>query len=305
MLLPAIYAVLVGVGVFIVVWTLGASAGPAAEVALRRRLDTYEGRAATLEELELELPLGQRLFRPLIDRLAHDVGRRTPVRTIETIGHRLERGGIRSITAAGLVAVQVALALLLAAVMALVGLLTQQVLVVLLGVPLGVIAGAAAPLAWLDIVIRRRHSQILRTLPDAMDMLTISVEAGLSFESALANVAERFDNALGDEFEQVLLETRLGRPRFEAMEAMATRAGVEDLQNFVQAVIQSQQLGVSIARILRLQAGELRRRRRQRVQEEAAKASLKMLFPMVGCIFPTLWIVLLGPSLVLLLRTLR
>ena len=305
MLLPALFALLVGAGVFVVVWTLGASSGPAPEVALRQRLDTYAGRNASLAELELEQPLGDRLLRPFIDRFGGALARRTPARMMASLRQRLERGGIRSVTPGGIVAVQVGLALFLAAVVALAALLTQHLLLALLGIPFALAAGAVAPIAWLDFTVRRRRAQILRTLPDAMDMLTISVEAGLSFETALANVADRFHNALGDEFEQVLLETRLGRPRFEAMEAMAARTGVEDLQNFVQAVIQSEQLGVSIARILRLQAAELRRRRRQRVQEEAAKASLKMLFPMVGCIFPTLWIVLLGPSLILLLQALR
>ena len=97
-------------------------------------------------------------------------------------------------------------------------------------------------------------------------------------------------------------EVRLGRPRLEALDDMGRRTGVEDLHNFVQAVIQSEQMGVGVARILRLQSDEMRRKRRQRAQEKAAQASLKMMLPMVGCIFPTLWIILLGPAILIILK---
>jgi tight adherence protein C len=131
------------------------------------------------------------------------------------------------------------------------------------------------------------------------------VEAGLSFDAAMARVTEKFKNALSNEFAVVLQETRLGRPRLEALDDMGRRCGVEDLHNFVQAVIQSEQMGVGIAKILRLQSDEIRRKRRQRAQEKAAQASLKMLLPMVGCIFPTLWIVLLGPAVLILIKAMR
>lgn len=305
MLLPALYALLVGIGILLVVWTLGTVPPQAPEAVLRQRLEAYEGRPRGLEEIELAQPLADRLLRPFLDRFGSQLAAHTPERTMAGIRQRLERAGLRSLSPAAIVAAQAALAVVLAAIVAVISLFSQNVLVAILGIPLAVLAGTVLPLIWLDVVVRRRRAQIIRSLPDAMDMLTISVEAGLSFETAMANVADRLHNALGDEFEQVLLETRLGRQRYEALEAMGRRVGVEDLENFVQAVIQSEQLGVSIARILRLQAAELRRKRRQRVQEEAAKASLKMLIPMVGCIFPTLWIVLLGPSLVLLVHALR
>jgi tight adherence protein C len=135
-----------------------------------------------------------------------------------------------------------------------------------------------------------------------MDLLTISVEAGLGFDVAMSRVTEKFKNALSDEFAQVLQEARLGRPRLEALDEMGRRSGVEELHNFVQAVIQSEVMGVGIAKILRLQSDELRRKRRQKAQEKAAQASLKMMLPMVGCIFPTIWIVLLGPSVMIIMK---
>jgi tight adherence protein C len=135
-----------------------------------------------------------------------------------------------------------------------------------------------------------------------MDLLTIASEAGQSFDAAISNVVEKYDNALADEFATVIRETQLGRPRLEALEDMGKRCGVEDLNNFVQAIIQSEQMGVGIAKILRIQAQELRRKRRQRAQEQAAQATLKMMLPMVGCIFPTLWIILLGPAILVVLK---
>jgi tight adherence protein C len=155
---------------------------------------------------------------------------------------------------------------------------------------------------WLNSLIGGRRVEIQKSLPDAMDLLTIASEAGQSFDAAISNVVEKYDNALADEFATVIRETQLGRPRLEALEDMGKRCGVEDLNNFVQAIIQSEQMGVGIAKILRIQAQELRRKRRQRAQEQAAQATLKMMLPMVGCIFPTLWIILLGPAILVVLK---
>jgi tight adherence protein C len=146
--------------------------------------------------------------------------------------------------------------------------------------------------------IKKRQKEILLAMPSALDLLTISVEAGLSFDAALTRVAEKYKNALSQEFNQLLNEVRLGRPRLEALDDLGKRCKVEELSNFVQAIIQSEQLGVGVANVLRIQSEEIRRRRRQRAEEQGQKAPLKMLFPMVGCIFPTLFIVLLGPAVI-------
>ena len=164
------------------------------------------------------------------------------------------------------------------------------------------IVGLYGPIYWLRTKVEQRRTQIQKGLPDAMDLLTIAVEAGLGFDAAMARVTDKFKNALSDEFAQVLQETRLGRPRLEALDDMGRRTGVEDLHNFVQAVIQSEQMGVGVAKILRLQSDEMRRKRRQRAQEKAAQASLKMMLPMVGCIFPTIWIVLIGPAILIVMK---
>jgi tight adherence protein C len=138
-----------------------------------------------------------------------------------------------------------------------------------------------------------------------IDVLVVCVEAGLTFDAALDRVVEKYDHALAEEFGQVLQETRLGRPRLEALYEMGQRTAVEELNNFIQAVIQSEQLGSGIVRLLRVQSDEIRQKRLLIAQERGAKASLKMLLPMIGCIFPTLWIILLGPAGLLAYKAFR
>jgi tight adherence protein C len=184
----------------------------------------------------------------------------------------------------------------------LLGLLLFGIVGLAIGVAVGALIGFYGPMYWVNSLIGGRRVEIQKSLPDAMDLLTIASEAGQSFDAAISNVVEKYDNALADEFATVIRETQLGRPRLEALEDMGKRCGVEDLNNFVQAIIQSEQMGVGIAKILRIQSQELRRKRRQRAQEQAAQATLKMMLPMVGCIFPTLWIILLGPAILVVLK---
>ncbi|MHB1500429.1 MAG: type II secretion system F family protein, partial [Candidatus Dormibacteria bacterium] len=165
----------------------------------------------------------------------------------------------------------------------------------------GVVAGYIGPQYYLKRIVKARQKEISLALPNSLDLLCISVEAGLGFDAALTRVVEKFDNALSREFSFVLNEIRLGRPRQEAMQELGKRSGVPELNAFIQALIQSDQLGVGIAKVLRIQSDELRRRRRQKAEAKAQQASLKMLFPMVGCIFPSLFVILLGPAAVHLL----
>ena len=168
---------------------------------------------------------------------------------------------------------------------------------------LGFVGGRFLPDVLLNNRIKGRQTELRLALPNALDLLTISVEAGLGFDAAIGRLVEKFKNALSDEFAQVLNEIRLGRPRLEALDDMGRRSGVEELHTFIQALIQSEQLGVGIAKVLRIQSEEMRRRRRQRAEEKAAQAPLKMLFPMIGCIFPTLFIVLMGPAVIIIIHT--
>jgi tight adherence protein C len=167
------------------------------------------------------------------------------------------------------------------------------------------IVGFFLPLLWLEQRISARRHQIQRSLAEATDLLTLVVESGMSLDEGMLSITERFHNALGDEIGKVLREIRLGRPRMSALEHMAETTGVSDLHHLVESIVQSDQMGVPIARLLRVQAMEMRRRQRQTAQERAAQASSRMVFPMVGCIFPVLWIVLLGPAIIQILKSLH
>lgn len=157
--------------------------------------------------------------------------------------------------------------------------------------------------AWLipDIyikqLIKKRQLAIGLAMPDVLDLLTVSVEAGLGFDSAVAKVVEKQTGPLADEFRRMLYEMRIGKPRRQALKSLSERTGVDYLQSFVSAVIQADQLGVSISKVLRIQSNEIRRQRRQKAEEAAMKAPIKMLIPLVGLVFPALFIILLGPAL--------
>lgn len=257
----------------------------------------------TLEELELQVPFGERVIRPQLQRLAKALARATPEQTRQELQRKLNLAG----RPYGLEATEFTVVrYLCTGVLFLLGLAlgrsfggTQALLFMAVGGALGFFL----PPLWLRQLVNSRRSEIEYTLPNAIDLLSVSVEAGLSFESALATVAEKQEGPLATEFLQTLQEIRLGRPRLEALDDLGRRVGVEEVHNLVQAIIQSAQLGTPISQILTLQADEIRRRRRQRAQEMGARAPLKMLIPMITCIFPTLWVMLLGPALLLVLST--
>jgi len=171
-------------------------------------------------------------------------------------------------------------------------------------VPLGGAAlGFFLPVLWLSSKIGKRKHEIVKSLPDAMDLLTITVEAGMGFDGALQKVAEKWDNELSRAFSKVVQEMRLGIIRREALRNMSYNMDVPDVTSFVAAIIQADQLGVSIAKILRIQSEQMRVKRRQRAEEQANKAPIKMLFPMVFLIFPALFVVLLGPAVLIIMET--
>ncbi len=144
--------------------------------------------------------------------------------------------------------------------------------------------------------VTRRKADIIRSLPDAFDLITTCVEAGLGLDAALARVAEKVEGPFADELSRVLREVSLGKSRKDALRELGERTGVPDLVSFVTAVIQAEQMGSSIGQVLRVQSDQLRVRRRQRAEEAAYKAPVKMIFPLVLFIFPTLFIVILGPA---------
>ncbi len=153
------------------------------------------------------------------------------------------------------------------------------------------------PKSWLRGRVRGRQKRIRRNLPDALDMLSVCADAGLGFDQALQRVSERWDTPLGKEFARVVQEMGMGLSRSEALRSLADRLDVEELSSFVAVIVQSDQMGVSITETLRSQAEQMRIERRHRAQEEARKAPLKMLFPMIGLILPAMGAVVIGPTI--------
>ena len=264
-------------------------------------------RAATANGGHVAAP--QRTFVKQLEMLLRPVSR-MPARTALQVRHKLSQAGNPgNLTPAGFQAVRYSLAALLAIAGLALGLLVPvglpNVVAALLWGAVSAVLGFIAPSLWLEQLIGRRRRQIQRSLAEATDLLTLVVESGMSLDEGMLSITERFHNALGDEIGKVLREIRLGRPRMAALEHMADSAGVPDLHHLVESIVQSDQMGVPIARLLRVQATEMRRRQRQGAQERAAQASSRMVFPMVGCIFPVLWIVLLGPAIIQVLASLR
>jgi tight adherence protein C len=249
-------------------------------------------------------------FTKRLESFMRPLAARLPARSAAELRQKLSRAGDPyNLTPAGFQAVRYALAALGVIAGLALGLVLPLALPLIVSVPLWgaliAVLGYFGPRLWLEQRIAGRRLQIHRSLAEATDLLTLVVESGMSLDEGLLSITERFHNALGDEIGKVLREIRLGRPRMAALEHMAASVGVADLHHLVESIVQSDQMGVPIARLLRVQATEMRRRQRQLAQERAAQASSRMVFPMVGCIFPVLWIVLLGPAIIQVVGSFR
>ncbi|MBZ0285895.1 MAG: type II secretion system F family protein [Anaerolineae bacterium] len=260
----------------------------------------------SLEEIELSLPFRDRVLIPVLRRIAGITTRFTPEKQLEETRKQIELAGL-----AGSMEPTTFFAMRIGATIGL-GLAAFMVFFVLSpkrdpNALIYTIGGAALgyffPVLWIKGKISKRQDGILKALPDALDLLTICVEAGLGFDQAMGKIYEKWDNDLAIGFGRVLREIQLGKLRREALRDMSERMGVPDVQSFCAAVIQADQLGVSMTKILRVQSDQMRVKRRQRAQEKAHQAPVKMMIPMVLLIFPSLWIVLLGPAVVFLIES--
>ena len=266
--------------------------------AVQQRLSQLVVQPKTLEEMDLDQPFFERTLRPLVKRLSK-VRKKDQGGMVTRAQARLARAG----NPGGLQGADWMGVKMLAAIGGALGgfaigfLLGGTALGMLFGVAL-LGFGYVITEYWLSKRIKKRSMEIVLQLPDALDLLTISVEAGLGFDAALAKVVEKMDGPLVNEFGQALAEVRMGRTRRDALRDVAKRAEARPVSNFIGAIVQAEQLGVPIAKVLQIQSQQLRIERRQRAEEAAAKAPVKMLFPMVGCIFPTIFIVILGPAVV-------
>lgn len=303
MILAAVAALFAFIGVTFIVFGLTNRSTATQSDLLEARLAQFNetGRQVlSLTEAELSLPFSDRVIKPIFDRLGKVMTSRMQGGQQQAVQEKLNLAGRPGgLTAGGFVALQL-IALVVGVAIGLgLAILTSLTPPTLYLAPVGGgVIGYLVPSMSISRRIKRRQKEILMSLPSALDLLTISVEAGLAFDAALARVCDKYRNVLAMEFNQVLNEVRLGRPRLEALDDMGRRNKVEELNNFLQAIIQSEQLGVGIANVLRIQSEEIRRRRRQRAEEAGQKAPIKMLIPMIGCIFPTLFIVLLGPAVI-------
>jgi tight adherence protein C len=295
--------VIVAAGVFLaIVLIVVGVAAPRTADDVQARLMEYGAREATsLEELELSMPFSERVIKPIIGSVSQFMSRFTPEKTIEQTRHSLELAGRpNNWGPTEFLAVRGMAAVLLAVLAFLLFTVTKRPFIQIIGATaVGGVFGFLMPVIWLGSKIRSRQSDVVKSLPDALDLLTISVEAGLGFDAAMAKVAEKWDNEVSRGFARVIQEIRIGKLRREALRSMAENMDVPDVTSFVAAIIQADQLGVSIAKILRVQSDQMRIRRRQRAEEKAHQAPIKMLFPMVFLIFPAIWIVLLGPAVLI------
>lgn len=302
MTLSLIFAGVAALAIFVVFVGLSTSSSQPDPVEERLRL--YGTRPRTLEEIELSQPFTERAVLPLIRGLALLLSRATPQKNVEKVRHRLDlAGNPNNWTPADFLGVRGLAAIFGAAIGTLLAfaLRMDPALILLLFGTSGAI-GFFAPVFWLGRKIRARQKAILRQLPDAMDLLTVSVEAGLGFDAAMAKVAEKWDNELSRAFARVISEIRVGKLRREALRDMAARIEVPDFTNFIAAIIQSDQLGVSIGKVLRIQSEQMRVKRRQRAEEQANQAPVKMLIPLAFLVFPSIFIVLLGPTVLIFMN---
>ena len=302
----SLLGVVAAIGVFATFWSLTPRSPSNADL-VEGRLRIYEtGLPVTMTEIELQEPFGERVVKPLIRRIGRLLEQTVPEKARQQIHLRLQLAGRPGGMSAGdFIAVRYVLTAALCVVAILIGLLVENRVVIALGAAIGAVVGLYGPMFWLRRRVKSRRNEMQLDLPDVIDVLVVCVEAGLTFEAAIEQVVEKYDHALAEEFGRVVQEVRLGRPRLEALNDMGQRTGVDELNNFVQAVIQSEQLGSGVSRILRIQSDEIRQKRMLMAQERGARASLKMLIPMLGCIFPTLWIILLGPAALLAVRFLK
>jgi tight adherence protein C len=265
---------------------------------LSERLTTFTDNVMSLEELELQLPFSERVLQPVAMSGLNLMGRLMPSKNAAKIKNTLEQAGNpNGLTPTMFVGIRIVLLISMLSIFFIVTTLGgMPVLNRMLYTILGGALGFLLPGMWLGNKIKARKTNIVRSMPDALDLLTISVEAGLGFDLALQRVATKWDNELSKEFLRVLSDTRLGIPRRESMRAMAQRCGVDELSAFVSAIVQAEQLGVSIAKILKVQSEQMRLRRRQHAEALAHQAAIKMLFPMAFLIFPSILVIILGPA---------
>jgi len=256
------------------------------------------GEVTSLEEIELSQPFQERVIVPFLLRVGELSARFTPQHLTEDTELKIELAGnpIRSGASAGLASRFVIAGVLGVLLTVIFTISPSDKINPYVVVPAFTIIGFFMPQLWLQSKIDRRQDEIRKAMPDALDLLTICVEAGLGFDAAMSKVSEKWDNELSLAFSRSIREVQLGKLRRDALKDMADRIGLAEMTSFIAAVIQSEQLGVSMAKVLRIQSEQMRVKRRQMAEETAHKAPVKMIIPMAFLTFPSIFIVLLAPA---------
>jgi tight adherence protein C len=253
---------------------------------------------ADLRQRELATPFAQRLLLPALGAISRRIARFTPGGIVDRLDQELAHAGSPiGWDGARVLAVKVSTAVVVAIIGALAlpasGISLVRAVII---VPFLAVVGYYVPEWILRSRSGRRQKEIRRALPDALDLMSITVQAGLGFDAAMERVAREMGGPLGQELYRVTQEMRLGTSRADALRQLADRTTVPELSSFVLALVQAETLGISVAQVLHIQAGELRVKRRQRAEEAATKLPVKLVFPVVLCIFPALMVVLMGPA---------
>lgn len=280
------------------------------EDPLAERLAEYSqrGESVSLEQIELSQPFSERVIMPFMRRLGEISTRFTPQNVLENTRRKLELAGNPGrMDASTFMILHFVAAIFLGGLIFVISLFSKTFTlpIKLLLVVLFTVLGYFLPDLLLKSRIDSRQKSVRKAMPDALDLLTICVEAGLGFDAAMSKVHEKWDNELALAFGRVIREIQLGKLRRDALRDMADRLGIAEMTSFVAAVVQSEMLGVSMAKVLRIQSDQMRVRRRQYAEEQAHKAPIKMIFPMGLLIFPALMIVLLTPAALRLMGSLK
>lgn len=295
--------VVLGGAVAVIIAGLQASRAPEEEDPLMARLAEATQRGdvvSSLEEIEMQQPFSQRVIVPFLRRIGEVSAAFTPQKVLQDTTKKLELAGNPGrIDASTFLASRFVIAAFFGGLLLMVAFLSPNkwpISQTFLVVVIFTVLGFFFPQLWLQSRINARQKDIRKAMPDALDLLTICVEAGLGFEAAMSKVSEKWQNQLSIALLRAIREIQLGKARRDAMRDMADRIGIPEMTSFVAAVIQSEILGVSLSKVLRIQSDQMRVKRRQRAEEEAHQAPVKMILPLALLIFPSIFIILLAPA---------
>jgi tight adherence protein C len=301
--IPIIVGLAAAVGVLLAATGVRSSRASDAATLARQRLARQElGLGQSAIALELEKPLGERLTAPIRRWLTKQMNRLTPAAQAANFQRELDfAGNPFGLDPAGVQTLRIAAGAAVGTIGVALGVVAGSTLAIGLFLLVGVGIGFYLPVLWLDQLVRERRAEIEAALPNALDVVAISMEAGLGLDRALEQLVRHQEGPLTLLVARALREMELGRPRGDALIEMAEGTDVDDFTALVRSILHAERTGVPIARTIAAHAAQMRVKRRLKIRAEAARASLKILLPTVGCVFPTLWLILLGPALLVVL----